>query len=741
MDQAGMDQAMMTVNRRAFLKVTSLAGGGMMLATYVEPVVRVLAQGSASAPYLPAAFIKIATDGVVTIMAKNPEVGQGIKTSLPMIIADELDVPWSSVVIEQADLDEAKYGRQVAGGSTATPTNWDPLRRTGAAARQLLIAAAARTWGVPVSECEASAGEVTHRPSGRRAGYGALASVAASLPVPDLDTVLLKAPSDYRLIGTRMGGVDNPKIVTGQRLFGIDFRVPGMLYAVYEKCPVFRGRVVTANLDAVRAEPGVRHAFVIPGTDDLTGLHGGVAIVADHWWAAQSARRKLTVTWDEGEQASHSSDGYARRAQELAARPFTVPLRNDGDADATLRAPGVTTVESAYTYPFISHAPLEPQNCTAHYRDGRLEIWAPTQTPAQGQQLCSEVMGIPAGDITIHLLRIGGGFGRRLTNDYMVEAAWISREIGAPVKLVWTREDDMQHDHYRPGGFHFIRGGVDRSGSLVAWRHHFVSYGEGQQFARAAEIPESEFPASFVPNFSFGASLIPTGVPTGALRAPRTNAYAWAFQSFLDELAHAAGADPLQFRIDVLSSPVGEPPDIRGAPFSAARMIGVLETLRDRSGWSTRRLAQGVSRGTAFQFSHRGYFAEVAEVSVDVDKGVRVHKVWVVGDVGRQIVNPSSAVNQVQGAVIEGLSHLMGYEITFERGRTVQTNFPQHPPVRMRQAPPEIDVHFVLSDNDPTGLGEPSLPPALPAICNAIFVASGERLRSLPIARLGYSWA
>ena len=721
------------LDRRDFLRVTALAGGGLAIGSWWQPL------DAAGAPiaeaFAPNAFIRITADSVITIVSKNPEIGQGIKTSLPMLVAEELDVAWSTVTVEQAVSDAARYGSQVAGGSTATPAHYDSMRQAGAVARQMLVAAAAATWGVPETECTTSGGMVRHAKSKRAMRYGALAAKAATMPVPDPKTVRLKDPKDYTVIGTAVPGVDNPAIVRGKPLFGIDVTVPGMLYAVFHKCPVFGGTVVSANLDAVRALPGVKQAFVVTGGTNLAGLLSGVAILGDSWWAANEARKQLKVTWAEGATAAQSSAGFAAQAETLAAGAPQRTLRQDGDLTAALGS-AVQKVEAAYSYPFLAHATLEPMNCTARLVDGKVEIWAPSQNPQSGRQLVAQTLGVPPADITIHMTRCGGGFGRRLNNDYMVEAAAIAKQAGVPVKLLWSRDDDIQHDFYRPAGFHFLKGGVDAAGKLVAWQNHFVSFGEGQGFAASANIGATEFPALFVPNFLLQSSVMSLGVPTGFLRAPGSNALAFVAQSFLDELAHAAKRDPLQFRLDLLG-PARIVEENGRTIYDAGRMRGVLEAVRQRSGWGTRAVPAGHGLGVAFHFSHRGYFAEVVEASVSSDGGVRVHGVWVAGDIGRQIINPSNAVNQVQGSVIDGLSEAFGQEITIAAGRVEQSNFDDFPVMRIPQAPKVIDVHFVTSDVGPTGLGEPALPPVVPALCNAIFAVTGKRIRSLPLSRHG----
>ena len=727
------------VSRRTFLKASAVTGGGLML-SFSIPSLAGATTGPAEATLN--AYVRIAADGIITIAAKNPEVGQGIKTSLPMIIAEELDADWKNVRIEMAAVDADKYGVQSAGGSTSIPRNWDTLRRVGAAGRQMLVSAAAKTLKVPQSELTTSGGNVIHAASNRSLSYGALAATAATMPVPDLKTVVLKDPTTFKIIGQRTKDIDGTKIVTGQPLYGIDITRPGMLYAVYEKCPVFGGTVASANLDDVKSLPGVRHAFIVagtlkPGETNLgAGLAGGVAIVADTWWQAKTARGKLRVQWNEPASKSQSSVGFATRAAELAKQKPEMSVRTDGDVDAALKS-AAKVITASYSYPFLAHAAMEPQNATAEFKDGKVEIWVPTQNPAQGRTQTAQALGMDEKNVIVNMIRGGGGFGRRLTCEFMAEAAWISREAGVPVKLLWTREDDMRHDHYRPGGFHNFTAGIDASGKLIALRDHFVTFGSDGKFANQAVISNDIYPAEFVPNLDYSASLMPLGTPTGPMRAPRSNALAMVFQSFLDEVAHAAGRDPLEFHVDLMKEHRAKSPT--ALPFDAARMTAVLKMVTEKAGWGKRELPKGTGMGLAYYFSHSGYVAHVAEVTVAQDaplnvNSVKVNKVWAVADVGSHIVNPSGAENQMQGAVLDGIAQVMGQEITIARGGTVEGNFDTYAALRMKQAPP-VEVHFLLSNNAPTGLGEPALPPTLPAIANAIFAASGKRLRDIPLSK------
>jgi isoquinoline 1-oxidoreductase beta subunit len=727
------------LSRREFIRASALAGGGLLLSFHLgggAAWARPAAAGEApEQDFQPNAFIRITPDGKVTLMAKNPEIGQGVKTSLPMLIAEELDVDFDRVVIEQADLDAQAYGPQFAGGSRAIPQNYEPLRRAGAVARAMLISAAAQAWNVPAHECATAGGRVLHRPTGRALPYGNLAAKAALLPVPAAGDVPLKKPADFKLLGRRIGGVDNPAIVTGRPLFGIDQTLPGMAYAVYVKCPVYAGNVRSANLDQVKQLPGVRDAFVLKGGSDPAKLAGGVAIVAQSTWAAFSARRQLQVVWDEGDVAGQSSAAYDDAARRLSSQPGTV-LKDDGEIDAAF-AQAAQTLTADYAYPFLSHATLEPQNCTAVVTGDHAEIWAPTQLPGTGQALVAEVLQVPRENVTVHITRSGGAFGRRLRNDYMAEAAAIARRAGVPVKLTWTREDDMRHDFYRPAGYHFLKGALDRSGRICAWSDHFVTFGyhDERHPASSAGMSADELPSRFVPAFRLEQSLIPFNVPTGPMRAPGSNALAFVMQGFIDELAHAAGRDPVDFRLDLL----GADRIVPGRPaYDVARMKNVLRRVAANSGWG-KKSPRGRGRGVAFHFSHSGYFAEVAEVAVSRSGALRVTDVWVCGDVG-PIINRSGAESQMQGSVIDGLSCTWLQQITVERGRTVQDNFHVYPLLRMNDAP-RVHVEFIESAHPPTGLGEPALPPLPPAVCNAIFAATGHRIRSLPLSRHKLAWS
>jgi isoquinoline 1-oxidoreductase beta subunit len=724
------------LSRRSFIKLTGTAGGGLVLAFCLGSTARgLLAEdGGAATDFAPNAFLSISSDGSILIYSKAPEIGQGIKTAFPMIIAEELDASWQDVRVEQAPIDPEVYGRQSAGGSRSIAMSWDQLRAAGAVARAMLVTAAAQRWGVPPTECATQQSAVIHAASGRRLTYGELASEAAALPVPAADAVALKKRGDYTLLGTRVSGVDNHKIVTGQPLFGIDQVVPGMLYAVYQKCPATGGRVAAANLDQLRSLPGVKDAFVLEGNGLTSQLMPGVAIVADSTWAAFAARRKLEVSWDESAASKDSWSGAVAAAGKLAGAPGKSVLVDKGNVDRAFQG-GASTVEAFYTYPFVSHAPLEPQNCTAWYREGAIEIWAPTQTPEQGLDDVANTLGIDKSRITLHQLRAGGGFGRRLMNDYMCEAAAISRQAGVPVKLQWSREDDMAHDFYRPGGFHALKGSVDAAGKLSGWQDHFITFSQdGETPISRAEIATDEFPALLLDNYRLTQTMLPWSTPTGPWRAPRSNALAFVGQSFLHELAVAAGRDHLDFLLEIMGEPRWlEPGNDRS--LNTERAAAVIRLAAEKAGWG-KPLPAGHGHGLAFYFCHAGHVAEVAEVSVDADRKLTVHRVTVAADVG-PIVNMSGAESQVQGAVIDGLSTMLGLQITLEDGRVQESNFDRYPLLSIGDTP-QVDVHFVDSDFPPTGLGEPALPPLLPAVCNAIFAATGHRVRTLPLSREGF---
>jgi isoquinoline 1-oxidoreductase beta subunit len=724
------DDASFSPTRRDLLKTGALAGGGLFLSWGLT------AQGApAEAASALNAYVSIAPDGVITIISKNPECGQGVMTMLPMVIAEELEADWSKVSIQEAGLDVDKFGFQSAGGSNSARMNYDPLRRVGAAGKQMLIEAAASTWKVPASECTAATGEVTHVPTGRTLGYGQLAAKAALIPAPDVAQVTLKDPKDFKIVGRSARGFDSPKVVRGQPLFGIDTKRPGMLYAVFVKCPVHGGKIKSAKLDAVLASNGVKKAFVVKGDGQFNGLADGVAIVADSWWRASKARAKLEVEWDEGPAASQSSALFAQTSEAWGQGPGQKVFHKDGDADGAL-ARSAKVLKASYSYPFLAHATLEPQNCTAQFKDGKLEIWAPSQRPKPGLDILTKVLDIPASDVTIHITRIGGGFGRRLMADFMVEAAWIAREMdGPPVKLLYDRPGDLGHDFYRPGGFHHLTAGLDDQGKIIAWKDHFVTYSDRDDPTKpafACEASQGDPPARLIANVTVEVSMMPMGFATGPLRAPRYNAIAFVYQSFVDELAHAAGRDPLEAQLELLGPARLLPPAPPEDQVDVGRLRAVLMKAAEMAGWGKTTMPARTGMGIAAYACMHGYFAEVVQASVADSGAVKVQKVWVAADIGNMVINPTGALNQVQGGVIDGISQALGLAVTFEAGRPVQTNFDTYPLLRMPDAP-EVEVVFLMTDNPPTGLGEPSLPPALPALGNAIFAATGVRIRSLPI--------
>jgi len=720
------------LDRRAFLAVSLIGGAALAF----EASVPLSAETSGQAAVLNA-FIRIDVDNIITIGAKNPEIGQGVRTMLPMLIAEELDADWSQVRIAQTLANDKIYGPQSAGGSRSTPVNWLPMRQTGAAARQMIIAAAAAKWSVDSASLSTDRGYVVHSDTGRKAPYAAFASDAAKLSPPDLATVPLKDGKNFRIIGTDVPGVDTPAITQGKPLFGIDIDLPGMVYAAIEICPVFGGTIASVDDSAARAVKGVIAVVSLNSSIVPEGTQNALAVIADSWWTADQARQKLVIQWSDAAQRGHSTAGYDIAAAELLKDAPHHDLQRTGDADAALgRAKRVVTAQ--YSYPFLAHATLEPQNCTALFAGDTLEIWAPSQAPAGGRKLVAQALGMAPEAITIHMTRIGGGFGRRLMNDYMVQAAVIAKAVpGRPVKLIYARANDMRHDYYRPAGWHKLTAGLDATGAIIAIKNHFVSFGADGKAITAAELNPLEFPAQVVPDVHYGASYMATNMPTGWLRAPTSNAVAFAFQGFLSEVAEAAGLDLPEMMRRTLGEGRALAPPERGAAFHTGRARAVIDAVCDKAGWTSgkaRKRVKDKGRGFGFYFSHAGYFAEVVDISIIDKTNVRVDKVWVVGDVGSHVINPLNALHQAQGSVIEGIAQaLIGQKIDLIDGAVVQENFHDFPLMRIDGVPSAIEVTFLKSDFSPTGMGEPALPPVIPAFANAIHDATGKRLRRLPL--------
>lgn len=693
-------------------------------------------------------YVEIRPDNKVVIGSAQPEIGQGVRTSLPMLIAEELEVPWEDVSVTQMPLGIVrtpdgftwKYGGQGAGGSTSITGNWEYLREVGATAREMLLQAASQRWSVPKDRCRAEASYVICDDSGQRASYAELAAEAAQLPQP-LEAPVLKPIEQFKLVGTPRNVIDARDIVTGKARYGIDTELPGMRYAVIERAPVLDSRVASFDDGEARKVPGVVDVFTIDGPGEGEPYHllaSGVAVLAESQWAALEGRKKLKVEWTESPWASESTEAFWKQTDELLAGKGQV-VRDDGDYDATMSA-AANRVTARYNVPFVNHAPLEPQNCYADVKDDRAHIIAPTQMPGGAMRAVARVTGLEPDAIRVEMTRVGGGFGRRLTNDYVTEATMISKQAGVPIKLLWSREDDVQHDFYRPSGRHELIAALDSDGKVTAWAHRLASaskYHRRENVAPEgmfeAEIYVDDFPAGIVENLRYEYFPVKSGVPRGSWRAPAHTANAFAVQSFIDEVAHAAGRDPLELRLELYGENRELPYSNHGGPtFNPWRLSRLLRHVAGEIGYGRER-PEGTGVGIASHFTFGGYAAHAVEVAVSDGGDLDIRRVVAAVDCG-VVVNPRGVEAQLQSGTIDGLSTALNLQITFKDGRVQQSNFHDYPIARMADIPRNIECHILPYGDSPTGMGEMGIPSLAPALTNAIYNACGVRIRDLPIA-------
>ncbi len=735
------------ISRRNLLKVSALTGGGLLL----EMTLPAAAQEKNALVRSRElnVYVEISPDGQITIYSATPEMGQGIKTSLPMIIAEEMGARWEDVRVLDAPLD-AKFGLQGAGGSTSIPRNFQAMREMGASAREMLIGAGALLMEVEREDLVAENSEIIHK-SGQSRTFGELAALAAEQPVPDPEFLSYKDPRAYTIIGTSVGGVDNLVISTGRSQFGIDVDVPDMKYATYSRCPRVGGTAVSFNEAAIKKLPGIVDAFIL-APDDRAGeasmvflkgmavLRGGVAIIGEDTWSVIDAKRRLEVEWDDDAASDDSWTQMVADAKAAAAAGGGEVRQDSGGVDAALTDAKNRTLEAFYQFPYVAHICMEPMNCTAHYQKAdaehpdRMEIWLGSQFPGQVKEIAKNMLNIEPENVTVHPQRLGGGFGRRAIHDFATEAMAIAHRVDYPVKLTWTRTDDIHNDFFRVGGFENMKGAVDADGRLAAWDQHYIGFKYPDRFVVGSGLRGNELPMVAFENARVSQTMTDITTPCGAWRAPGSNTNAFVEQSFIHELAELAGRDHAEFLIELM----GEPRWIKEGDVNAlntGRAVDVIKLAVARSGWG-RALPAGHGLGLAFYFCHAAHVAEVAEVSVDENRNFRVEKVTVAVDVG-PIINMSGAISQVQGSIVDGLSTMAMQQITMEGGVIQEDNFHQYPVMRIA-ATPEIDVHFIQSENPSTGLGEPALPPLAPAVTNAIYAATGERIRSMPLSEAGF---